>query len=260
MTVTVKPDRPIPTVPPTDLFSTLVASRPPREGKAGVLASVASIAVHGGVIALLVWATMSVGEAVETNETVFDLNPIRLPEPVRPAPVLPEVAPPAEASASIAPLGRPALPTITEIPVDIPAPSLGSTIDYRSMLGDGPIGDPNGTADSTVTSEDIGAAPMFTPMTVRPTIRNMDEVARALQRFYPPLLRDAGIGGTVVVWILIDEQGNVERTQVQRSSGHPALDDAAVRVGEVIDFTPAMNRDRPARVWVQWPIAFRSTQ
>ncbi len=241
-----------------DLFSTLVASKPPREGKAGALASVTSIAVHAGMIALLFWATMSVTEAVEPEETFFDLFPVELPEPVPPAPAVPDAAPPMEAPSGPAPLGRPALPSITEIPVDIPAPSLGSTVDWRSMMDDGPIGDPNGTADSTVTSEDIGAGPIFVPMTVRPTIRNMDEVARALQRFYPPLLRDAGIGGTVVVWILIDEQGNVERTQVQRTSGHAALDDAALRVGEVIDFTPAMNRDRPTRVWVQWPIAFRS--
>ena len=258
--MTVKPDRAGPAVAQAELFTTLVASKPPRQSKAGALASLASIAVHAGVIALLFWATMSVGEAIETREVIIDLIPVELPEPVAPAPAVPDVAPPMDAPGAVAPLGRPALPTITDIPVDIPAPSLGNTIDYRSMLSDGPVGDPNGTADSTVTSDDIGAAPIFTPMTVRPTIRNMDEVARALQRFYPPLLRDAGIGGTVVVWILIDEQGNVERTQVQRSSGHAALDDAAVRVGEVIDFTPAMNRDRPARVWVQWPIAFRSTQ
>jgi periplasmic protein TonB len=246
--------------PAPELFSTLVASRPPREGRAGAFASATSVVVHAGVIALLFWATMSVGEALEPREVIIDLVPVELPKPVPPAPALPDAAPPMDAPSTDGPLGRPALPTITEIPVEIPAPSLGSTIDYRSMLDDGPIGDPNGSADSTVTSDDVGAGPIFTPMTVRPTIRNMDEVARALQRFYPPLLRDAGIGGTVVVWILIDEQGNVERTQVQRSSGQAALDDAALRVGEVIDFSPAMNRDRPARVWVQWPIAFRSSR
>ncbi|HEX6640456.1 MAG TPA: energy transducer TonB, partial [Thermoanaerobaculia bacterium] len=75
----------------------------------------------------------------------------------------------------------------------------------------------------------------------------------------PPLLRDAGIGGTTVVWILIDEEGNVVRTQVHQSSGHEGLDDAAMRVGEIIDFSPAMNRDRRVRVWLQWPITFQPT-
>ena len=46
------------------------------------------------------------------------------------------------------------------------------------------------------------------------------------------------------------------RTQIHRSSGHPSLDDAALRVGEVIEFSPALNRDRAIAVWVQWPIAF----
>ena len=32
-------------------------------------------------------------------------------------------------------------------------------------------------------------------MTVRPNMRNREEVARAMQRYYPPLLRDAGVGG-----------------------------------------------------------------
>jgi outer membrane biosynthesis protein TonB len=34
-------------------------------------------------------------------------------------------------------------------------------------------------------------------------------VQRALERNYPPLLRDAGIGGTPVVWFFIDENGRV---------------------------------------------------
>ena len=54
---------------------------------------------------------------------------------------------------------------------------------------------------------DLSAAPMFTPMTVRPEIRNRSEVQAALTREYPPILRDAGIGGTVVVWFFITEDG-----------------------------------------------------
>ena len=107
-----------------------------------------------------------------------------------------------------------------------------------------------------VTTTDIAAAPTFTPYTVRPDIKNRGDVARALEREYPPLLRDAGIGGTVQVWFFIDEEGRVVNTQVNESSGHKALDDAAIKVAEIIEFTPALNRDKRVPVWISLPITF----
>jgi protein TonB len=107
-----------------------------------------------------------------------------------------------------------------------------------------------------VTTTDISAAPTFTPYTVRPDIKNRSELMRALEREYPPLLRDAGIGGTVQVWFFIDEEGRVQRTQVNESSGHKALDDAAITVANIIEFTPALNRDKRVPVWISLPITF----
>ncbi len=106
------------------------------------------------------------------------------------------------------------------------------------------------------SAKDISAAPTFTPFTVKPDIRNRAEVARALQESYPPLLRDAGIGGTIDVWFFIDDEGVVQRTAVDKSSGHQALDQAALEVARVIRFTPAMNRDKRVPVWISLPITF----
>ena len=50
---------------------------------------------------------------------------------------------------------------------------------------------------------DVAAAPVFTPMTVRPEIRNRGAVVTAMERAYPPILRDAGLGGQVIVWFFI---------------------------------------------------------
>jgi protein TonB len=77
-----------------------------------------------------------------------------------------------------------------------------------------------------------------------------------LEREYPPLLRDAGVGGTVDVWLFIDDQGVVQRTIVDKSSGHQALDDAALEVARAIEFTPALNRDKRVPVWISLPITF----
>ena len=101
--------------------------------------------------------------------------------------------------------------------------------------------------------------PVFTPYSVRPDIKNRDEVMAALERAYPPLLEDAGIGGTVRMLFFIDEEGQVQRVQVNESSGHKALDEAAVQVANIIEFTPALNRDQRRPVWISLPIEFMTS-
>ena len=105
--------------------------------------------------------------------------------------------------------------------------------------------------------EPTGLRPTFTPYTVAPDILNRNEVVRAMEREYPPLLRDAGIGGTVIVYFLIDEEGIVEQFQIFESSGHQALDDAALAVADVYRFSPALNRDKRVPVWVSFGITFQ---
>ena len=111
-------------------------------------------------------------------------------------------------------------------------------------------------APEVQTLEEVEEGPTFTPMTDRPQLTNNAEVARALDDVYPPLLRDAGIGGTVNVWFLIDEEGRVHSTQINKTSGHDALDRAALHVADVMEFTPAYNRDQRVPVWVALDIAF----
>jgi TonB family protein len=106
------------------------------------------------------------------------------------------------------------------------------------------------------TDREISAAPTFTPYTVRPDIRNRAEIARALEESYPPDLRDAGIGGTAHVWFFIDDNGVVQRALVNESSGHEALDRAALEVARRVQFTPALNRDKRVPVWISLPITF----
>lgn len=103
---------------------------------------------------------------------------------------------------------------------------------------------------------DLAAGPVFTPFTVAPTLINRQEVAPALEREYPRMLRDAGIGGSVRVWIFIKEDGTVPDVRVDRSSGQPPLDEAALRVARTMRFSPALNGDEKVPVWVSIPITF----
>lgn len=103
---------------------------------------------------------------------------------------------------------------------------------------------------------DLMAEPTFTPYTVRPDLVNETEVVRALEAEYPPTLRDAGIGGTTNVHFFIDTEGVVRRTLVARTSGHEALDSAALRVARRFRFTPPLNLDEVVPAWVVIPVTF----
>lgn len=100
--------------------------------------------------------------------------------------------------------------------------------------------------------------PSFIPYDVRPKLKNSSEVRSFLERIYPPSLKNAGVGGTVVLWVFVDEQGQVQKARVQESSGYTALDEAAKKVAFQMNFTPALNRDKKTAVWVGQPITFES--
>jgi len=130
---------------------------------------------------------------------------------------------------------------------------------------------PEGDADADAAADDeldadgwepepppeLRDEPVFTPFEVAPKLLNGSEVEAALASEYPPLLRDAGIGGKVMVLLLIDEHGRVHNARVDGSSGHEALDEAALEVAEVMEFAPAQNRDTPVPVWISLPITFQ---
>ena len=151
---------------------------------------VATVA-HFAVFAF--WPEMT-AEDVSVNSD--ELEAIELPPEI-------EIPPPPEA------IARPATPVIAAADIDEDITIAPTTFE------DNPVEDLPPPPEE-VTTTDISAAPTFTPYTVRPDIKNRAEVARALEREYPPLLRDAGIGGTVQVWFFIDEQGAVSEDAGER--------------------------------------------
>jgi protein TonB len=185
------------------------------------------------------FAVFSLWPEFTAEDVAYDsaeLEAIELPPEI-------EIPPPPEQ------IARPATPVIATADIDEDITIAPTTFE------DNPVEDLPPPPEEVATT-DISAAPTFTPFTVRPDIRNRAEVARALEREYPPLLRDAGIGGTVDIWFFIDEEGKVVNTVVDKSSGHKALDDAAVKVADIIQFSPALNRDKRVPVWISLPITF----
>lgn len=163
-------------------------------------------------------------------------------EAVPPPPEV-EIPPPPEQ------IARPATPVVAEADIDEDITIAPTTFDENPI---------DQLPPPPSSSDDLSNAPAFTPMDVEPVLQNASEVSRALERAYPPLLRDAGIGGTVLVWFFIDEEGKVQNSEVNTSSGHQGLDQIAIDIAELYQFSPALNRDQRVPVWVSIPIHFES--
>jgi protein TonB len=143
-------------------------------------------------------------------------------------------------------IARPATPVMATADIDEDITIAPTTFE------DNPVDDLPPPPEEIAT--DISSAPTFTPFTVAPGLLTLAEVQRALTREYPTVLRDSGIGGRVEVWFFIDEEGRVQQTQVNQSSGYEALDQAALNVAEVNRFSPALNRENRVQVWDSIPI------
>ncbi len=76
---------------------------------------------------------------------------------------------------------------------------------------------------------------------------------------YPPALFIQGISGSVELRLYVDSAGKVvpESTTVQRSSGYPALDSAALAAAPRLRYAPGRRAGRPAAMMFLQPIHFR---
>ena len=63
---------------------------------------------------------------------------------------------------------------------------------------------------------------------------------------YPPIAKQVGASGTVVVQVVVDEKGNV--TSATAVSGHPLLRAAAVGAARSAKFSPTLLSGRAVKV------------
>jgi len=74
---------------------------------------------------------------------------------------------------------------------------------------------------------------------------------------YPEIARKAGVEGTVFVQVLVDVKGQVVDTRVVKSLGNNGCDEAAIDAIKKVKWKPAMQRDRPVKVWISIPVRFK---
>lgn len=187
--------------------------------------------IHFGIMAY--WPEL---EAEDVSFTMDEIEAVELPPEI-------EIPPPPEA------IARPANPVVTSAAIDTNVTIAPTTFEQNPIEELPP-------PPTEAVEIDVSAQPTFTPYEVAPEITNRSAVQSALVREYPAVLRDAGVGGTVLMHFFIDNTGSLENVLVAQSSGFEQLDQAAMRVAEVFEFSPALNRDERVAVWIQVPITF----
>ena len=117
------------------------------------------------------------------------------------------------------------------------------------------LGGAGGCADNE-TSQKVAQA-------FQPGLPAPDEVPRMLNTElpfrYPAALYARKVQGNVTLRLRIDRDGQVstDSTRIDESSGHAALDSAAVKGSQELHFVPAKLRGEPMPVTILFPVYFR---
>lgn len=74
---------------------------------------------------------------------------------------------------------------------------------------------------------------------------------------YPKEAKEAGIEGTVIVQVFVDEKGSVKEMSIMKGIPNSGLDEAAMEAIKKTGFKPAKAREKSVGVWISIPINFR---
>jgi len=254
------------------MFNKLVASGGAKKSFWTAKTIAASVALHGLLVAGAVAANAGYDPTAKKDEELVDFMEMKdeqkeEPKPEEPKPEEPKPPEPEpEKAAPPVVKGFQELQPPQEPPKDIPAVDPNQqAVKAEDFSGVGKAGGvaegvDKGVAQSTVEREtppDEGVYDI-SAVEVRPELSNRSDVGRALERNYPPLLRDAGVGGTVTLSFRVNEDGRVDPTTITVvSSDNEQFSDAAKKVVERMRFRPAKVNDRPVKVLVQLPVTFQ---
>lgn len=232
------------------MFDKLVESNPQNRNIGSAWSSsMMSLLIHGGIIYGAVAVTMKGHQIVQ--EMIADTTLVFLTQEQE-KPKEPEQ--PQIATLTPPPKGFQTIVAVTDIPTEIPPVNLNERFDPRDYSG---VGAEGGIAQGIVG----GTGPIPDDLTQVFQEAVVDEPpirlsGPALQ--YPPLLRDAGIEGQVIIEVVIGVDGHPEAdalriiSSTNKAFERPARD---VVLGSV--YRPGRMRGQPVRVLVRQPIMFQ---
>lgn len=127
-------------------------------------------------------------------------------------------------------------------------------------------GDPNAIPDigeldgkgsqpvEVVEKDDDPDPTAFVAVEKEPQPVNIDDIKKRIG--YPPLAKEAGIQGKVIVRVLVSKNGKYERHIILRSP-HKLLTEAVEKELPNLEFTPGIQAGKPIKVWVTIPFDFQ---
>jgi len=210
----------------------------------GVLAAV--VLAHAGVLALLLTEARTPQPPL-TPPTPLFVRMIELPS-VQPAPA----AAPQPPKPQPAPKPKPApvlaaTPTVPQ-PVAVPAPQPPQPEPPAELPQPAPM-----PAPAPVPSEAPRPAAAPQPLVApRFNAEYLDNPKPA----YPSISRRMGEEGEVRLRVYVDTAGAAQQVEIERSSGFPRLDQAALETVKRWRFVPARQGNQPVAAWVIVPIQF----
>lgn len=89
-----------------------------------------------------------------------------------------------------------------------------------------------------------------------PTVAQPELLPAASPFRYPVAQWDQHVEGETMLLLHITEDGQVDSTQIQTSSGVGALDTAALTGARELRFTPGKRGDRYVGMWTKLPVRF----
>ena len=248
------------------MFNKLVASGGRKKRFWSAPTALASIVIHGMLLVGVVYASTGYDPAKKAREELVDFVDIKEEKPEEPKPEEPEPPKPEPQAPPPVVKGFQELQPPLEVPKEIVQPVNDQAINEADFSGQGKAGGvadgvDKGGAPSTVERETPANEGVYAVSSVeqRPELRNSSAVISALQRNYPPLLRDAGVSGTVQVQMVINEDGTPDMSTVEIvSTDHEQFADAARRVVERMRFRPAKVNNQAVKVKIILPVTFQT--
>jgi TonB family protein len=86
--------------------------------------------------------------------------------------------------------------------------------------------------------------------------QDQPELKKKVEPWYPTILKEAGIEGTVWLKVLIDEKGYVAKAETLKAD-HPGFAEAAIAAVKQWEFSPAMKDGKPIKSEVTIPFRFK---
>ncbi len=133
-------------------------------------------------------------------------------------------------------------PVVAEEPPSVVAP--------ERILEAAAQGDTTAADSSTVIAVDLPPAPP------KPSVITRAEPTRRVEPKYPAAAAEFEAAGTIVVRVLVGEDGKVQETKVIKSFGNPACEQAALDAARQWEFSPATKDGVPFEQRVSIPFTF----